>query len=217
MEAFLGTILPWPMNWAPQGWVLCQGQSIPVAQNQALYSLISNTYGGNSTNFNVPDLRGRFPIGYGANPITGGIYNMGDHADNKQVTLIANNIPAHTHTISNNVTGGSAAVNFDLKIPVNTDAYNATTAASVPGNTCTFGAAKTSGGQTANIYTTNAPTAGQNLKPINVQTTAPVSSITVTSTCSTVAPNPLTPISIMPPYVCLNYIMCVEGLYPMRP
>ena len=63
MDAFIGTILPWPASFAPQGWAFCNGQSLPVSQNQALYSLIGNLYGGNSQSFNLPNLTGRFPVG----------------------------------------------------------------------------------------------------------------------------------------------------------
>lgn len=64
MDAFIGTILAWPLSWAPSGWMICAGQTIPILQNQALYALIATTYGGDGvSNFALPDLRGRFPIG----------------------------------------------------------------------------------------------------------------------------------------------------------
>lgn len=72
-DFYIGTILPWAMDFAPQGWALCQGQSLQISQYQALYSLIGVKYGGNgTTTFNLPDLRGRFPVGMGGtNPISG--------------------------------------------------------------------------------------------------------------------------------------------------
>jgi Microcystin-dependent protein len=59
---FLGMVQLFVFNFAPMGWVQCCGQSLPVAQNQALYSLIGNTFGGNSQNFQLPDLRGAVPL-----------------------------------------------------------------------------------------------------------------------------------------------------------
>lgn len=59
MEPFIGMIIELPWPWAPQGWLTCEGQTIPLQQNQALYSLIGNTYGGDmkAGTFNLPDLR----------------------------------------------------------------------------------------------------------------------------------------------------------------
>lgn len=60
MEFFMGSIIQWPMDRAPEGWKLCDGQLLPIIQYQALYSLIGNKYGGDGrTNFALPDLRGR--------------------------------------------------------------------------------------------------------------------------------------------------------------
>lgn len=225
MECFIGTILPWPINFAPQGWALCNGQSIPVAQNAALYSLIGNTYGGDQNNFNLPDLRGRFPIGQGYNPVSKGTYTIGQHLDDNRVTLAPANIPLpqHTHQIANvvNVTGGggSVPVNFDVKIPVNSDPYNGATAASTPANNnCTLAAAKTTGGQNVNIYTTSDPTTGASLKPFTVQTNinVPAPSVTVNSVCGVSPSTPVAPFAVMAPYLCMNYIIALEGIYPMR-
>ena len=62
MDCFLGTIQLFAFNYAPIGWMLCNGASLSVAQNSALYALIGNTYGGNQTNFNIPNLMGASPI-----------------------------------------------------------------------------------------------------------------------------------------------------------
>lgn len=56
MDSYIGQIQLFAFNYAPPDWIICAGQSLPVAYNQALYSLIGNTYGGNTTNFNVPKL-----------------------------------------------------------------------------------------------------------------------------------------------------------------
>lgn len=69
VEAFIGEIRLFAGNYAPAGWAFCNGQSIQVMQNQALYAIIGNTYGGNpGTTFNLPDLRGRVPVHSGTQP-----------------------------------------------------------------------------------------------------------------------------------------------------
>lgn len=61
-EPLLGVVQLFAFNYAPMGWVQCCGQSLPVSQNQALYSIIGNTFGGNNINFQLPDLRGAVPL-----------------------------------------------------------------------------------------------------------------------------------------------------------
>ena len=64
MDPILGQIILWPLNWVPDGWLACEGQELQVAQYQALYSLLGQTYGGNgTTSFKLPDLRSRVPLG----------------------------------------------------------------------------------------------------------------------------------------------------------
>ena len=67
-EPFYGEIQAFAFDAQPKGWLPCDGRSLPVSQNQILYSLISNRYGGDTTNFNLPDLRGRTPVGVGESP-----------------------------------------------------------------------------------------------------------------------------------------------------
>ena len=66
MDPFLGEIKAVGFDFAPQGWALCQGQTLPINQNAALYSLLGTTYGGDGlTTFRLPDLRGRTAVGFG--------------------------------------------------------------------------------------------------------------------------------------------------------
>ena len=68
-EPFLGEIRLFPYNFAPQGWAFCNGQIMAIAQNTALFSLLGTTYGGNgTTNFALPDLRGRLAVSSGQGP-----------------------------------------------------------------------------------------------------------------------------------------------------
>lgn len=94
---FLGQIQPFGFTFAPRGWALCQGQLLSIAQNTALFSLLGTMYGGNGqTTFGLPDLRGRSLVGMGQGP---GLTNIvqGEMAGTETVTLISNNMPAHTH------------------------------------------------------------------------------------------------------------------------
>lgn len=92
---FIGEIRLFGFDFAPRGWAFCAAQLLPISQNQALFSLLGTMYGGNgTTNFALPDLRGRTPIGFdGSNPIgaSGGLEN---------VTLLTANLPSHTHSLA---------------------------------------------------------------------------------------------------------------------
>lgn len=115
-DYFLGEIRLFGFNWAPQNWALCQGQSVPVSQNQALYALLGNTFGGTPpSNFNLPDLRGRVPLGIGTSPISGTVYQQGVayQGGNETVTLTAAQVPAHTHTVKALSTQGTAILPTD--------------------------------------------------------------------------------------------------------
>lgn len=91
---FLGEIKLFPMNWAPAGWHICDGTLLSISQYSALFALLGTTYGGNGTsNFALPDLRGRTPIHYGP------IYTQGETDGTENVTLTIGQIPTHTHNL----------------------------------------------------------------------------------------------------------------------
>ncbi len=86
-------IISW--NFVPQGWAFCNGQLLPINQNQALFSLLGTTYGGNGqTNFALPDLRGRTPIH------TGGGFTQGQQAGEEAHTLTITELPTHNHLVN---------------------------------------------------------------------------------------------------------------------
>lgn len=92
MEPFLGEIRYFGGNFAPVGWALCNGQTLSIAENDALFSLIGNTYGGDGvTNFAVPDLRGRRAVHAGGN------YQLGQTGGSETLVLTQAQLPAHTH------------------------------------------------------------------------------------------------------------------------
>ncbi len=100
-EPFIGQIAFVPYNFVPQGWAACNGQTLPIAQNQALYSLLGTTYGGNgTTTFALPDMRGRVLVHEGQAPEGGTTYTMGQKGGAESVTLQVTQMPAHNHTIN---------------------------------------------------------------------------------------------------------------------
>lgn len=98
-EPFLAEVRIVGFNFAPRGWAFCSGQILPINQNQALYSLLGTTYGGDGrTNFALPDLRGRVPIHVGRSD--GGVdYREGQKSGAETHTLNAAEMPNHTHVV----------------------------------------------------------------------------------------------------------------------
>lgn len=96
-DPYLGEIRMFAGNFAPEGWALCDGALLSIAENDALFSLIGLTYGGDgTTTFALPDLRGRLPVGQGAGP---GLTprRTGEQFGTDTVTLTAQQLPAHGH------------------------------------------------------------------------------------------------------------------------
>ena len=106
MEPFLGEIIMFGGNFAPRGWAFCDGQLLPISQNQALFSLLGTIYGGDGrTTFALPDLRGRVSIHQGNGPGLSD-YRLGSKGGAENVTLTAAQIPAHNHAIKAANQGG---------------------------------------------------------------------------------------------------------------
>lgn len=106
-DQYLGEIRLFAGNYAPQGWAMCNGQPLSISQNEALYSLIGTTYGGDGRSvFQLPDMRGRIPVGTGTAK-TGTAYPMGQIGGLEQVTLVESNLPAHTHPVKANQLPGT--------------------------------------------------------------------------------------------------------------
>jgi len=102
-EPFLSEIRIMSFGFAPQGWALCNGQLLPINQNQALFSLLGTTYGGNGqTTFGLPNLQGRVPIHMGSG------HALGEQAGEQAHTLSIAEIPTHVHTL-NGTTGTADA------------------------------------------------------------------------------------------------------------
>jgi microcystin-dependent protein len=102
-EPFLSEIRIMSFGFAPKGWALCNGQLMPINQNQALFALLGTTFGGDGrVNFALPNLQGRTPIH------VGGGHTLGERAGEQAHTLSIAELPTHTHVL--NATGGNGTV-----------------------------------------------------------------------------------------------------------
>lgn len=123
-QPYIGEIRMFAGNYAPNGWMFCNGQLLAISDNDALFNLIGTTYGGDGqVSFGLPDLRGRIPIH------TNSTYPMGQPGGSESVTLTSSTIPSHTHAMmasttvpagtnpQGNVTGQAAAKLYRLGNP----------------------------------------------------------------------------------------------------
>ena len=165
-EDMIGVIKIFAGNFAPQGWLFCDGSLLPISQYQALYSLLGLTYGGDGrTTFGLPDLRGRVPIGIGEAP-----------------GLAPHSLGQKLGTETNVLTSADTGVSF---VPSTSPTGTGSMTASP--RTCWFRPRASSTSPTGTGSMTAVPT-GQN-----------------------------TPVNNVQPSLALNYIICWQGLYPMRP
>ncbi|MFG6430834.1 phage tail protein [Roseateles sp. LYH14W] len=167
-DPFLGELKLVSFGFAPRRWAFCHGQLLPINQNQALFSLLGTSFGGDGrVNFALPDLRGRAPLHAGLST------TLGERGGQEAVTLSAGELPAHTHTL--------AATN---------DLANA----SVPGGAVP--AAKPRGG--INRY---APAGG---------------GAAVMGSSSLAPAGGNQPHSNMQPYLAMNWVIALQGIFPSR-
>lgn len=107
-QPYVGEIRMFAGNFAPAGWQLCEGQLLPISENETLFQLIGTTYGGDGqSTFALPDLRGRIPIHQGNS------FTLAETGGAEEITLTVNQIPAHTHALlatSNTATTQTAAM-----------------------------------------------------------------------------------------------------------
>jgi len=121
-EPFLSEIKILSFNFAPKGWAMCNGQILPINQNQALFSLLGTTFGGDGrANFALPDQRGRTPIH------VGGSHTLGERAGEQAHTLSIGELPTHSHSLQ--ATNTNAATNdpTDAVLANSTATYHAST------------------------------------------------------------------------------------------
>ena len=122
MEPFIGQIMMFAGNFAPRNWAFCEGQLLPIASYQSLFSIVGTTYGGDGrTTFALPDLRGRVPINPGTGPGLS-TYRVGQRGGQETHVLTTQEMPSHNHVdqlkvSSANATESSAANGSSLAAP----------------------------------------------------------------------------------------------------
>jgi len=175
-EPYIGAIVLFCGNFAPQGWALCNGQLLSIQQNAALFSILGTFFGGNgTTTFGLPDFRGRVPIHPGQG-LGLSSYVIGQVGGTENVTLTINNLPSHSHQVACSTTTAGRGGN--------------TPKANLPAVTANVGTSE------VNIYNA-AP--GDVMAPTMIKPTG----------------NSL-PTSIIQPYLCVNFIIALVGIFPSR-
>lgn len=195
MEGYIAEIRMFAGNFAPKYWAYCQGQILNISSNTALFSLLGTTYGGDGRiNFALPDLQGRVPVGTGTGPGLSNII-LGQKDGTPSETLIATQMPAHNHTAQ-------------MTLPT----YSGTVAPQ----------AKTGLGSYVNSPAGNyaAPSGSNNIYSSSTNAAMGSSPVTITSDGNgsvTVGVNGGSqPHNNMQPYLGMNYIICLQGIYPSR-
>ena len=178
MNPFIGQILMVGFNFAPVGWALCNGQLLAIAQYTALFSLLGTTYGGDGvSNFALPNLQSRVAVHQGQGP---GLspYVIGSTGGAENVTLLATQMPSHSHLINVNNTPGT--------VPNPTNNIQAEAATGDP------------------------------------RSSSPISQFTAASPTGTMAPNTVSmsgggqPHANIQPYLTINFIIALQGIFPTR-
>ena len=127
-EPFIGELRCFGFNFNPRGWAKCDGQLLPISQNQALFSLLGTIYGGDGrTNFALPELRGRMPIHHGSGPGLSA-RSQGARSGNESTTLGIANMPNHSHAATLKAAGSNASETAPTGLALSTareDTYQA--------------------------------------------------------------------------------------------
>jgi len=243
-EPYIGTVCVFAFDWCPRGYVPADGRLLSIRENTALFGLIGFSYGGDgSTQYQIPDLRGRFAIGTGAGPNLNPIAITQKVGQASQMLTAAQTpLPAHTHpavfvptTGTLQVTIPATPTTLDVKaaLPVNTALGTSTgkTIAPPSGNGYLAGMSGTTGVDEITFtgpYSTSVPGAGAPTLPATVTVSGsagtaaiPVSVPTVTGGAVTVNNNVAVaatlPVSTQSPAIGMSVCMAITGLYPNRP
>lgn len=208
MEGYVGEIRGFGGSFAPQSWLYCQGQLLSINEYQILYTIIGTLYGGNgTTNFQLPDLRGKVPVGSGTSPVSGQSFSVGQYSGEQTHVLSMAQLPAHIHAAQ--TSGGTAAISGSATAVMNVNNDEAEgkspsgTFLSVSSSPDIYAGSATAG-QTlnANAITVNTSGLSVNVSGMSIQIGSAGSS---------------SPVSLMQPYLVINWIICYEGYYPTRP
>jgi len=201
MEGTIGEVRMFAANFAPKTWALCQGQLMPINTNQALFAILGTTYGGNGVNnFALPDLRSRAQVGAGQG-IGLSAYVNGEQVGTETVTLLQAQIPSHTHIATVGAATGTSA-NGSLKASLAGDGQ------SNPGGN--FLGNPT--GQGVTEYATSGTPVAMASGSVTVSVTGgPQMGALQVGTTGQSQPH-----ANLQPYLAINYIICLNGIFPSR-
>lgn len=199
MDGYIGQIIMFAGNFAPTNWLFCNGQTLAINQYQALYSIIGNIYGGNgATTFNLPDLRGRVPLHVGQSNAPGATnHALAQSTGAETAALSIAQLPSHNHSL----TGTTATITLPAQASSSNPADQTNPNGNIP-------AVTQASGKAANSYTTPANANG---------TLSGGGSVPVSLSGNTSPTGNGTPVSLMQPSLCVNFIICTQGIYPDRP
>lgn len=188
-------------NFAPLGWQICGGQSMSIAEYTALYAVIGTYYGGDGqTSFSLPDLRSRIPVGTGQGPGLPAV-STGEAWGTEGVTLTTSQMPAHTHNAV--VTGGGGTATFTATL----NGVNGAGGVDNPtGNIL---------GEDTSSATTSYATSGT-LSEMNAGSVVVTNLYGALPTIAVGAAGSSQPHSNIQPVLAVNYIICLEGIFPSR-
>lgn len=189
-DPYLGEIRAVAFSYAPRGWMLCQGQTLAISQNSALFSLLGTTYGGNgTTTFQLPNLCGRSMVGTGQGPGLP-LVVQGEVGGSQNVTLTQNQMPIHTHVPTANVT------------------------VSLPAHTGVGSTAVPTGAVPASVVLEDGRTTLNSYAAAPGDTTLAAPTVSASVTIGTAGGSQ--PVSILNPFLGMNYVIATEGIFPSR-
>ncbi|MFC5049976.1 phage tail protein [Rubritalea spongiae] len=209
MDPFLAEIKMFAGNFAPRGWAFCDGQLLPISQYSAVFSLVGTIYGGDGrTTFALPDLRSRVPVHPGSGPGLS-TYRLGQKGGAETVTLNQTQIPSHSHLIHD--LPGTSAVTLSAQAE-----FNVSTAAAdeaEPTDSSYLAAASLASGGVVNMFTETAP--DEKLASNAVVVTAVGNGVTSSDGATSNAGGGL-PHTNIQPFLCVNFIFALQGVFPSR-
>ena len=199
-EPFLSEIMIWAPNFAPKGWAFCQGQLLAISSNSALFALLGTIYGGNgTTSFALPNLQGRTVVGPGHNP-GGSNYILGQASGTETVTLTPPQMPTHTHLAQFTATPGSVSVGVSTNQAQSHTASGSNSVLAAP------------------YDPNNAASLNGFIDQANAGTLVNLAGVSATGGGNvTVGPaGGNIPFSIMQPYLAINFVIALDGVFPSR-
>ena len=211
----LGMIMPWPIQWAPTGWHVCDGSMLQIKQYTALYSLLGTVYGGDGINtFALPDLRSRVQVGATTAPKSTTGYAIGTPGGAEKVALTIDQLPPHTHT----GTAGTQTLKGLGWVPVSSNSP-ATTPGATSGNSV-FAQSNTPAIDpgTSQPYVINNYVSGGSIgtpvyssNAVQCSVSPSGASVSLSNTGGGLGHNNIHPC------LALNFIIAITGFYPMQP